>query len=164
MTSTLLTILLWFCALGCGLLAGLYFAFSAVIMTALDRAGPAHGIAAMNSINLTILRSMFMPLFFGTTLGAAGLVQAGLMGQGTRADICMVAGGLLYVLGMFVVTMTANVPLNNRLAMANAASGQAMVTWQNYLTAWTRWNHVRTLASLGASAAFVAALVLRGGA
>jgi uncharacterized membrane protein len=29
--------LLWFCAVGCGLLAGLYFAFSAFIMTALGR-------------------------------------------------------------------------------------------------------------------------------
>ena len=160
----LLTILLWFCALGCGLLAGLYFAFSAVIMTALDRAGPAHAIAVMNSINLTILRSLFMPLFFGTTLGAAGLVQAGVMGEHTRADICMIAGGLLYVFGMFVVTMAANVPLNNRLAAANATSGQAIVTWQHYLIAWTGWNHARTLASLGATAAFLAALVLRSGA
>lgn len=32
--------LLWFSAIGCGLLAGLYFAFSTFIMTAL---GPASG-------------------------------------------------------------------------------------------------------------------------
>jgi len=160
MNSTLLTTLLWFCALGCGLLAGLYFAFSAFIMTALDRAGPAHAIAVMNSINLTILRSPFMPVFFGTTLGAAALVQIGFMGGQTRADILMVAGGLTYVLGMFVVTMAANVPLNNKLAAAHATSGQAVVTWQRYLIAWTRWNHVRTLTSLLASSAFVAVLVL----
>jgi uncharacterized membrane protein len=146
------------------LLAGLYFAFSVFIMKALDRAGPAHAIAAMNSINLTILRSAFMPLFFGTTLGAAGLVQLGFMGGHTRADVYMVAGGLAYVLGMFVVTMAANVPLNNKLAAANTTSGQAVVTWQHYLIVWTRWNHVRTLTSLCASAAFIAALVLRASA
>ena len=33
--------LLWFCAIGCGLLGGLYFAFSTFIMTSLGRIG--HG-------------------------------------------------------------------------------------------------------------------------
>jgi uncharacterized membrane protein len=160
MTDTLITILLWFCALGCGLLAGLYFAFSAFIMTALDRAGPAHGIAAMNSINLTILRSLFMPLFFGTTLGAAALAQIGLLRTHTPAAICMLVGGLTYVLGMFVVTMAGNVPLNNALAAANTTSGQAILVWQRYLSAWTRWNHVRTLTSLIASGMFIAAITL----
>jgi len=41
MTQQLLDILLWFCALGCALLGGLYFAFSAFIMRALDQVGPA---------------------------------------------------------------------------------------------------------------------------
>ena len=36
-----------------------------------------------------------------------------------------------------------------------AAAGQ----WQDYLTGWTRWNHVRTLTSLGAAAAFSTALL-----
>jgi uncharacterized membrane protein len=30
----------------------------------------------------------------------------------------------------------------------------------NYLTAWTRWNHVRTIASLAAAASFTMALIL----
>ena len=34
--QTLVTVLLWFCILGCALLGGLYFAFSAFIMRALQ--------------------------------------------------------------------------------------------------------------------------------
>ena len=34
----------------------------------------------------------------------------------------MIAGGLLYVVGMFVVTMVFNVPLNNALAAVDPAS------------------------------------------
>ena len=49
MLQMLVTGLLWFSAIGCGLLAGLYFAFSAFIMTALGRIGQAAGIAAMNA-------------------------------------------------------------------------------------------------------------------
>jgi uncharacterized membrane protein len=53
-----------------------------------------------------------------------------------------------------VVTTVFNVPLNNALA---AASGQAATDlWQQrYLTDWVWWNHVRTLASIGALALFV---------
>ena len=38
-------------ALGCGLIAGAFFAFSSFVMPALKRLPPAHGIAAMQSIN-----------------------------------------------------------------------------------------------------------------
>ena len=63
---TLVTALLWFAALGCALLGGVYFAFSAFVMRSLRDAGHA-GTVAMNSINRVILRSAFMPLFLGTT-------------------------------------------------------------------------------------------------
>jgi uncharacterized membrane protein len=73
------TALLWFCALGCGLMAGLYFAFSVFIMSALDRLGPAAGAAAMNSINAVILRSLFMPIFLLTSLASLALSVIGAM-------------------------------------------------------------------------------------
>ena len=48
----LVTGLLWFSAIGCGLLAGLYFAFSTFIMTALGRIDQAAGISAMAVRNI----------------------------------------------------------------------------------------------------------------
>ena len=67
MLQMLIAGLLWFSAIGCGLLAGLYFAFSAFIMTALGRIGQVAGITAMNAINAVIVQSLFMPMFLGTT-------------------------------------------------------------------------------------------------
>jgi uncharacterized membrane protein len=148
------TALLWFCALGCGLIAGLYFAFSAFIMRALRAIEPAAGIAAMNSINTAILRSTFMPLFLGTTLASAALAVIGFMQPGSPRAPPLIAGGLVYVIGMFVVTMTFNVPLNNALIRGGERDA---ATWQHYLAIWTRWNHVRTAASLAAAALFIAA-------
>ena len=66
--QTLVTGLLWLSAIGCGLLAGLYFAFSAFVMTALGRIDQAAGIAAMNEINRVIVQSLFLPVFMGSTL------------------------------------------------------------------------------------------------
>jgi uncharacterized membrane protein len=154
----MMSALLWFAAIGCGLLGGLYFAFSTFIMTALGRIDPAAGMAAMNAINLVIVRSLFMPLFLGTTLAAAILALLALLRWGQPGMAAALAGGLLHVLGMFAVTMVWNVPLNNALAAAQPdAAGTAL--WTHYRSAWTAWNHVRTLASTGASVLFTWALL-----
>jgi uncharacterized membrane protein len=161
MTETVTNILLWFCALGCALLGGLYFAFSAFIMRALAETGAA-GIAAMNAINRHILRSWFMPLFFGTTVASAALAVIGALDLPAPRGAYLIAGGLLYVAGMFLVTMTFNVPLNNALAAVGAESRTGTAIWQDYLRRWTRWNHVRTLSCLGAAALFIFVLLQRG--
>ena len=157
----LVSTLLWFSAIGCGLIAGLYFAFSTFIMTALDRIGSAQGAAAMNSINSTILGSLFMPLFFGTTISAAVLAVLAVFRWGEPGALIILAGGLIYVVGMFICTVVYNVPLNNELARAGTGSAEM---WVRYLKDWTFWNHVRTIASTAAMALFIAAIALRGGA
>jgi uncharacterized membrane protein len=148
MTQTLLTLLIGFCALGCALLGGLYFAFSTFIMKALADVGPA-GITTMNAINRTILRSLFMPFFFATTLGSAILAVVGFLEWGQPRAAYLFAGGLVYVGGMFLVTLLFNVPLNNALAVTGEQN------WPRYLRAWTRWNHVRTLSCMLAAALFL---------
>jgi uncharacterized membrane protein len=162
MIEPILFAALWFSALGCGLMAGLYFAFSTFIMTALARIPEPHGIAAMTSINRVILRSLFMPLFFGTTLVSAGLaVFAALQLWGSPAGTTLLAAGVIYVFGMSVCTMVFNVPLNNALDAAKPESPEAAAIWRRYLTSWTLWNHLRTLASAIASALYIAALAAR---
>ena len=49
--SGALDVLVLVTALGCGLVAGVFFAFSAFVMDGLARAAPAEGIAAMQWIN-----------------------------------------------------------------------------------------------------------------
>jgi uncharacterized membrane protein len=151
--------LLWFSAIGCGLMAGVYFAFSTFIMTSLGRLDQAAGIAAMNAINVDIVRSLFMPLFLGTTVAGAALVVTGALRFSEPGAISMIAGGGLYVVGMFVVTVVFNVPLNDALAAVKPSASEAGAVWANYLKDWVFWNHVRTVASVGASALFIVALV-----
>jgi uncharacterized membrane protein len=158
MRQLLMSGLLWFSAIGCGLLAGLYFAFSAFIMTALGRIGQAAGIAAMNAINVDIVRSLFMPLFLGTTLASALLAVLAGFRWGEPGAVAAVAGGVLYVGGMFIVTMVFNVPLNDSLAAVDPSGGAAAQLWPRYLADWTFWNHVRTIASTLAAGLFIAAI------
>jgi uncharacterized membrane protein len=154
MFDAIVTVLLWLSALGCAVMAGLYFAFSAFIMRALGEIDRAAGIAAMIAINRVILRSAFMPVFLGSTLTSLALAVIALLRWGEPGTAAMLAGAAVYVLGMFGVTMARNVPLNNRLIAAGDDG-----TWALYLTVWTRWNHVRTLASAAGLVLFVVALI-----
>jgi uncharacterized membrane protein len=158
MRQALTTGLLWFSALGCGVMAGVYFAFSTFIMTSLGRLDQTAGIAAMNAINVDIVRSLFMPLFLGTTVAGAALVVMGALRLSEPGAVSMIAAGSLYVLGMFVVTMVFNVPMNDALAAVQPSAPEAGAVWTSYLKDWVFWNHVRTIASVVASALFIAAL------
>ncbi|MBJ3785302.1 anthrone oxygenase family protein [Devosia sediminis] len=145
-------VLLGLGALGCAVISGVYFAFSTFIMTALAQRGLA-GAEAMRSIDEVILRSAFMPLFFGTTLASLAIGVASLFQLGTPAGWAMLAGAVVYLLGMFGCTVLFNVPLNNRLADTPLAT-----IWPVYLREWTGWNHVRTVASVLAASLFLYAL------
>jgi uncharacterized membrane protein len=158
MSQLLTTGLLWFSAIGCGLIAGVYFAFSTFIMTSFARLAPAEGIAAMNAINVDIVKSVFMPVFFGTTLAAtilAGLVLFRWTGPGSMA---VLAGGAIYVIGMLGVTLIFNVPLNDALAAVDPLSAEGASLWAGYVRDWTFWNHVRLIASVSASVLFTVGL------
>lgn len=156
----LVTALLWFCILGCALLGGVYFAFSAFIMKALREAGQP-GIVAMNTINRVILRSAFMLFFLGTTLASGALLVLGALHFRDAGSAWMIIGGVLYVVGMFGVTLRGNVPLNNALQNVTAESRTGTAIWNDYLRRWTRWNHLRTLSCLGAAALYLLALLAR---
>jgi len=57
-------------ALGCGLVAGVFFAFSTFMMHALARLPAAQGIEAMQSINRTAVTPLFMTALMGTVATA----------------------------------------------------------------------------------------------
>ena len=70
----------------------------------------------------------------------------------------LLAGSASYFVGTFLVTLVCNVPWNNRLAAADPASAAGQALWARYVSRWTAWNHVRTVAALAALAAFVLAI------
>ena len=147
-------------ALGCGLVAGVFFAFSTFVMPALRRLPPATGIAAMQSINTLAVTPVFMTALFGTALACLGLAAWAGIASDEWPVAVVLAGSALYVVGATGVTMACNVPLNNRLARLRADDAEAAGHWDQFVTRWTAWNHVRTAAALGAAAALTIALNL----
>lgn len=136
-------------AVGCGLSGGVFFAFSAFVMPALDRLPTAQSMAAMQSINRLAVTPAFMTALFGTALACAGLGIWAITAQG--ASPWILAGCGLFLAGVIVVTIGANVPLNDSLATVDPNGPAAADAWAGYLSRWTGWNHLRAAAGLAAS-------------
>jgi uncharacterized membrane protein len=156
---SMLEIVTLLCALGCGLMAGFFLAFSACVMGALGKLPPAQGIAAMQSINIVVINPWFLTVFFGTAAACLAALIGTLRLPDAAGAAYQVAGAALYLAGSVGVTMLFNVPRNNALARMAPSSSEGAALWASYLTTWTAWNHVRTIASL--AAAFLFALAFR---
>ena len=90
------------------------------MMMAVRRGSNRTAAAAMNAINATILNPVFLGAFVGTAVLAVVLVVTGFTRGEDPAGPWLIAGGLLYALGVFGVTAAFNVPLNDQLARAAA--------------------------------------------
>ena len=148
-------------ALGCALMAGLFFAFSVAVMGALARIQPPEGIRAMQSINRVILNPLFLIVFLGTAAVCLLVAVTSLWRWHEAGAACMVTGCVLYLVGTFLVTMLFNVPLNNALDAAAPSSPDGARLWARYLSTWTAWNHVRAITSTAATAALMIGLYLQ---
>ncbi len=145
-------------ALGCGLVAGIFFAFSSFVMPALKRLPSAEGIAAMQSIIVLAVTPVFMTALFGTAAACLGLVVWAVISWGEPSATLVFSAGALYLVGAIGVTMARNVPLNNGLAKLHPRGVEAKGRWDRFLTKWTAWNHVRTVTALAAAALLTVAL------
>ncbi len=123
-----------------GLLAGVFFVFAVAIMPALSGADDHTFEVSMNRINVSIVNPVFVLVFFGAPVLA---VLAAVM---VRAPLLYAAATLAVI--TLLITIAANIPLNNQLAAGAGRPGFEQV--------WVRWNVVRTVTGIGSFASLLA--------
>ncbi|MGW0873799.1 anthrone oxygenase family protein [Streptomyces sp. NPDC002740] len=142
-----------------GLMAGVFCAFSVLVMRGLAALPPAQGVAAMNAINSSATTPVFMVLFLGAAAVCAVIAVVTFVLWPDEGTVHLLLGSALYLCGAFGVTVTANVPRNEALAKLDPGTPEAVTYWPAYLREWTRWNHVRAVASAASAVVYVLALV-----
>lgn len=141
-------------ALGSGVVAGVFFAFSSFVMPALALVPVDSGIAVMNAFNITVYLPGFMFAFWGTTLACLGLIAVTILRVRGLQGWLIASGALVFLIGCVGVTGTFNVPLNDALETAPPGTETQLRNWAAVMEDWTFWNHVRT------GAAFATACIL----
>jgi len=132
---------------GTGLMAGLFFTFSAVIMRSLEKLPPTQGLMAMQSINLRIINPVFLLVFLGSAALCLLVAVLSFIDE-TPGRWWRLVGAVAYLVGIMVVTFAVNVPLNDTLAAVDPNSATAAQSWQDFLSSWNPPNHVRTVAGI----------------
>ena len=154
----MLTALALLVCIGAGIVGGVFFAFSNFVMKSLAQLPASQGIAAMQRINVVVVNPLFLGVFMGTAVLAAACAVAGFFPWNAPRSLFLLAAGVIYVVGSFLVTVAFNVPRNERLARMGSESAEAAAYWPAYVREWVQWNHVRTAASLASAACAAAAL------
>lgn len=134
-------------ALGAGLSAGVFFAFSTFVMTALGKLPAPQGISAMNAINKAAPTPLFMLALFGTGILCVFLGVSGMRHLDTPGAKYLLAGSAVFLVSV-LLTMGYHVPQNNALLLVNPNAANAAGKWHTFRTGWIAWNHVRTLSAL----------------
>lgn len=155
----LIFVLKLFATLGCGLMAGVFFAFSTFVMKGLSELPASEAIAAMKSINAAVSNSLFGAAFIITPLLCVLIMFVALWRWHSPNSIYLLTGGLIYLISSLLVTMIFNIPLNDVLALVAPNDPNSANLWTGFLDSWIFWNHVRTIASIAAAAIFTIAFV-----
>ncbi|MFM9367238.1 DUF1772 domain-containing protein [Streptomyces sp. Da 82-17] len=145
-------------ALGCGLVAGVFFAFSTSVMRTLAALPPAQGIAAMQKLNVLIVNPLFLAVFMGTAGLCAVVAVVTFVLWPNPGTAPLLLGCALYLFGSFGVTVAANIPRNEALAKLDPEAAESVEPWRSYVREWTAWNHIRAAGALAGCAALVLGL------
>ncbi|MFC6084519.1 anthrone oxygenase family protein [Sphaerisporangium aureirubrum] len=150
--SPLHTALLLATVLTTGLMAGLFFAYSFSVMPGLALSSDRVLVETMQNINRAIINPVFMLPFVGSI---PLLIAVVIMSVDDPALPWLIAALILYVVS-FLVTMAANVPLNNRLDQAGDPEHipDLAAVRRGFEPRWVTFNLVRTS---GHTAAFACA-------
>lgn len=145
-----------------GLIAGLFYAFSCAVNLGLASQPDASYVASMQTIN----RRIQNPLFFATFFGAACFLLLAFVlylphRRSARFPLLVLACAL-YIGGGVLLTVVANVPLNERLdtVAADATPHTLAQARAAYEGPWNAWHTARTAASVLAFIALVAACLV----
>lgn len=132
------------------LIAGLFFAWSCSVTIGLARLPDSLYIAAMQSMNRAILNPIFLTCFIGNVLL---LPLSAYLFYSTPVNtrfILLAAAAVVYLSGVFAVTIFGNVPLNESLdafVLTTASPADIAAQRAAFEKPWNMLNIIRTVAS-----------------
>ncbi len=127
-----------------GLAAGFFYTYEASITPALAEVDDLTYVTTFQSINETIRNPVFGTVFFGSIVALAVAVVAN-WNADRRTRMLVGAAAALY-LATVVITVTANVPLNNELGeLVDVSVDSASGARADFEADWNRFNLIRTL-------------------
>ena len=143
------TVILLFATLLTGLLAGVFFTWNNAITTGIGRLDDVSYLKAFQQMNRTILNPLFYIVFMGPLILS---IAATYVYKANPAYILwmLILATVIYFLGVVIVTILGNIPLNNMLENTNLADislEDARNLRDKFETKWNKLHLIRTISS-----------------
>ncbi|MEF3079157.1 anthrone oxygenase family protein [Winogradskyella poriferorum] len=141
-----------------GLSAGLCFTWSNSITSGLGRLDDLGYLSAFQQINRTILNPTFFIVFFGPFF--LSIINIYVF-RNAPSDIkgLLIAAAVIYTVGVVVVTIFGNVPLNELVDKTNLNTASAEDLKTLRATFETKWNQFHTIRTVTSIIAFVLLII-----
>jgi len=132
-----------------GAIFGFFYAWICSTMWAFDTLDPRVAMEVMQVVNANVRNLVFFPVFMLTpVIGGVAAFLLFRAGQRKGAGL-FAAASVVYLAGGLLLTMFANVPMNENLAATAvpATEAEAAAIWEAYSPTWQTWNILRTVFS-----------------
>ena len=143
-TTLLITILLT------GLTAGLCFTWTNAVTPGIGQLDDLGFLQSFQEMNRTIINPTFILVFFGPFFGHLLTVYLKHRNADTAFWIYVIAA-VLFILGVVLVTILKNVPLNeilDKTDLPKTSAEDLRALRQKFEMPWRQWHLVRTLCSI----------------
>jgi uncharacterized membrane protein len=130
-----------------GLSAGLFFAWSFSVTPGLAKINDAAYIAAMQSMNREILNPVFFLVFLGPLVLLPLSTYLSYQGVASVRFWLLAGAAAVYWIGVFGITVTGNVPMNEALDafdLTSASAQQIAAQRSKFEGHWVFLNNLRT--------------------
>lgn len=144
------------------LVAGLFYTWSCGIVLGLGKLNDKEYLQAMQSINRAIQQPVFLIVFMGALILLPASAWLSYDAQQTSTFNWLLAASLLYLTGVFGVTIAGNVPLNNMLdviKLDESVPESLAQTREAFESKWNLLNRVRTLFAIVSLICAVVAII-----
>lgn len=150
MNLTLDTSILFLTILLTGLTAGLCFTWTNAVTPGIGQLDDLGFLRSFQEMNRSIINALFIVVFFGPLFGHLLTVYLHRSASGTIIWLYILAA-LLFILGVVLVTVFKNVPLNeivDKTDLAASSVEDLRALRQKFEMPWRQWHMVRTVSSV----------------
>ncbi len=130
------------------LMAGFFFSYSISVSLGLGKLGDKEFLNAMQHINREVQNPIFLTAFFGALIL---LSVTCFLYHNKPYFIFLLIATFFYLLGVLLITVFVNVPLNNKLELFNISNSTEITAKQMrnvFEKRWNFWNNIRTASSI----------------
>lgn len=130
------------------LISGLFFTFSIAVIPGLKHLTDQELLKTMKNINKEILNPLFLSCFFGPFLLFPPIIY---LQSANILNLWLLIMGFVFYLSVILITISINVPLNNRLAFSliqKASRAENLKMRHLFENKWAFWNNIRTVLSV----------------